>query len=320
MTQPERLVSIHRQKKPDELASQAARYTRKHKAHDGPTPTRPLIISASELSEFLRCRVRHHWSSQLRLTSVKPSVPRSMGTLGHQVMEEWYKLPHVRRTTAGMKRIATKLIRGTTMKELTEEDRELLTAMVTGYADWCMDEETEHNDSSIGLVKCLPEAWFEENVVPDGSIRVRGKIDNLFESTTYKKTVGMLESKFKGQIRETEDNRVQDNVYLWAMRKRFPKMKRFTLYYQILRKQMPGPRVKAPLFSRDLVERTEDEIAQFEVDMRNIAIDMLDGAIYPNRNGQCQWDCDFKVPCLLRGNEEDLRHVLDTEFTARTYP
>jgi hypothetical protein len=307
-----RQASMHRLTLPHAHASQARDLKR-----GKPTPEHPLLISATEVSEFLRCRVRHHWGSQMQLTTVKPNVPMSMGTVGHATLETWYKVPPSKRTTKAMRLIAAKLIRGSTLKELTTGDRELLTAMVTGYADWCMDSETEHNDPLIGLVQCMPEAWFDEKLVPDGSIRVRGKIDNLFESTTRRKTVGMLESKFKGQIRETEDNRVQDNVYLWAMRKRFPKMKRYSLYYQILRKQLPGPRVTAPLYSRDLVERTDDEVEQFEIDLRNIALDMVDGAVYPNRNGQCQWDCDFKVPCLLRGTPDDLEHVLSTEFVKK---
>jgi hypothetical protein len=314
----DRATSLHRKALADPLASQDAGYTRKFLAHEGPTPKRPLIVSATEVAEFLRCRVKHHWSSQLRLTTVVPNVPMSMGRVGHETLEAWYKLPVKRRTVKTMRALADKHIKQATVKELTTEDRELLTAMVTGYAGWVLSDDNEYSDTSIGLETCQPEEWFEENVVPDGSIKVRGKIDNFFFSTTLKRTVGMLESKFRAKMDEGADMvRLQDTLYLWAMRRRHPKQRRYVLYHQILRKQMPGPRVTAPLFSRELVERTDEELAQFELDLARIALDMLDGAVYPNRMPQCTWDCDFKVACQLRGSTADLKHVLEHEFRKR---
>jgi hypothetical protein len=308
-------TSIHKLEKPSLLASSPRR-----KIIYRPTPERPLIVSASELGDFLRCRVRHHWRYQCKLAYPQKNQNQSIGTLGHIVLEHWYKLPFGLRTVAAMARVADKCIKESykaakTEMNLTLKDRQLIRAMCIGYAEWTLNKKHEYSDKVIGLGKCEPEEWFDEPLTEDGSIRVRGKLDNRFFPDAYKKTVGLLESKFKGQIRyDATENRLQLSVYLWALSRKYPDMKRYMAFPQILRKQMPGPRVKAALFWRDMVERDRDEVDQWVVDTRHAAMDMLDGAVYPSPMDSCGYMCDFNIPCLLRGNRRDLLHVLKTEF------
>ncbi len=305
-------VSIHRQNHPDWLASAARRPLKQ------PTAEHPLIISTSEMSTFLRCRVRHHWSYQCGLESKAISIPRNMGTLGHTILQQWYTLPYHLRTLKSMKTLVKPLLRSTDMRVLETKDRDTLMAMMLGYALWARSRQTEHNDKKIGLQQCEPEKFFELPLIPDRSILVRGKLDNVFTSATYKSTVGCLESKLKGQIRyDMVEMNLQLSFYLWAMWKLQPKKKRYIAYYQILRRQMPSPRVKSDLFHREPVERSEEEIAQWATDTVHAAHDLLDGAIYPHPIDACSWDCDFRVPCLLRGNAADVLHVLQTEYTLR---
>jgi hypothetical protein len=241
-----------------------------------------------------------------------------MGILGHAILEDYYSLAPKKRTVKGMRAAVQRAVKQTDQKHLSTEDRDLLSAMTIGYAAWSRNPDTDHNDLQIGLEHCKPEEWFDFPLAKDGSIRVRGKLDVQFESTTYRKTVGILESKFKSAIRYDEiENRLQLTVYLWALRQKYPKLKRYIAYYQILRKQMPGPRVKSDLFYREPIERDGDEIDQWARDTEYAALDMLDGAVYPSPMDSCSWSCDFKIPCLLRGNDADLRHVLSTEYTTR---
>src|SRR5690349_13429543 len=102
------LVSLHRAVKPSLLA-----------AHDRlrlplrqrPTPSEPLIISASELRDFLRCRVKWWWRHQARLIPAGGAVPLEFGGLGHAILERWYMEKPKHRTVARMSeaiRFATK--------------------------------------------------------------------------------------------------------------------------------------------------------------------------------------------------------------------
>lgn len=311
---PPRQVSIHRLEKPSLLASQPTREW----LH--PTPERPLIISASELGSWIRCRVQHHWSYQCQLESKKPSIPRMMGTLGHLIFETWYALPSVRRTPKAMQKIARRLCRETPITALTLEDKTLLTSMVIGYAEWVADQSTEYGDAVLEIGKCYPEHKFKLPLVKDRSIMVHGKIDLRFKPGAYKHTIAALESKFVKQISmDGLDNKLQLSVYLWAMMEEWPQFKRYIIYFQNIRKQMPGPRVKAALFHREPVERDRDEIRQWVDDTRNAALDMVNGAVYPSPQDSCNWRCDFNVPCLMRGNDSDVKHILKTEFQKRVY-
>jgi CRISPR/Cas system-associated exonuclease Cas4 (RecB family) len=276
-----------------------------------PTPEHPLIVSASELRDFLRCRVKWWWRHQARIEQVTGAPALAFGSVIHEILEEWYKVPpKLRGNIKRMEKLAQAITRSSQYKELDDADYELINAMCVGYAAWAEQEDLES-----GVDVCTPEVEFDLPLIPDGSIRVRGRIDNVFEPTNLKKTMACMEFKSKKQIDTSGvDLLLQLSVYLWALRQLYPKRKRYIAHYTILRKQMPGPRVKADLFHRESVERTDEEIDQWALDTARAALDMLDAAIYPNPMDACSWDCDFKMPCMLRGRPEDLKHVLTTEY------
>lgn len=278
-----------------------------------PTPLEPLIVSVSELATFLRCRVKWSWRYGHKLQPKRGAPPLAFGTLIHLILEKWYSLPPLKRNRKRMEKIAYEVTRSATMKELTSEDMELIVAMTVGYAGWAKIQDAED-----GIVECFPEEFFDLPLVDDGSIRVRGKIDNRFTPVNQKKTLGCMEHKSKGQIKlDVVELNHQLTVYLFAMREKYPGFKRYKALYNVLRKQMPGPRVKADLFAREEVERTDDQIAQWKEDTKRVALDMLDAAIYPNPMDACQWDCDFKIPCLTRGIPEDVEYILKTEYVRK---
>jgi hypothetical protein len=303
-------TSLHRLAKPSLLASQPRRVD-----IEPPTKANPLIISASELRDWLRCRVMHHWRHQVKL-SPKGGVPNlAIGSLVHNILETWYGLPPKRRTVKRMMAISEAALAKTSWKELSHDDLKLIKAMCDGYAAWA-----KVNDVEIGINECTPESWFEEPLTPDADVIVRGKIDNTFFPTTLKRTVACSEFKTAGQFKDNiVELNLQLSVYLWALRAKFPKMKRYIAHYTQLRKQMPGPRVKADLFKRDSVEREPEQLDQWARDARLTALDMHGAAVYPNPMDSCAWGCDFKIPCMLRGNPSDLKHVLKTEYVPRTY-
>lgn len=302
--------SIHRIVDPDFRAAQ----DRQRKVIM-PTAKNPLIISASELRDWLRCRVKHHWRHQMRLVPKTGTENLSIGLLVHIILEKWYSLQWRERSVKNMRRIAKKILRGTVPEELKIEDLELIEAMTVGYADWAKEEDAE-----IGLRECIPERWFAHPLTRDKSIIVRGKIDNVFEPKEFRRVLGCHEYKTKAQIKvDVVEMMLQITIYLWALRKEFPKYKRYVAYYNVLRKQLPGPRVKAALFHREAVERSDEEIEQWEDDTARSCLDMLGGAVYPNPMDACSWDCDFRMPCLQRSDPSALRASLKREYKLKEY-
>lgn len=298
------LVSIHKERK-TRLDSSEGRVKRPLK----PTPDNPVVVSASELSTFLRCRVKWNWRYQHRIVPIERPHAFSFGDAVHNIIERWYLVPEKNRTPERIAKIAKKQLRLTNPEELSLDDLELIKAMVTGYADYAGPRDAE-----LRLRNVKPEDMFELPLNKDGSILIRGKIDLHFRVGSMKNTMGLFEHKTASQIRnDTLDLNMQLSVYLWALRQMYPKKKRFIGWRNVLRKQMPGPRVRAALFARMSVERTDEEIDQWAVDTERVVFDMLDAAIYPNPTKDCSWDCDFQVPCLLRGTP-DVKGVLATNF------
>jgi len=296
-----KLVSLHRVKDPSLLANQ-----RRAEKPRRPTPDKPLIISASELGTFQRCRVKWWWRYICNFEPADKPEGLAFGEVGHDVMEAFYTYPWRKRDVKSMRRCTSQHVAATQYKVMDTERKELLVSMCLGYADWQLEE-----NEAIGLRECVPERKFELPLVPDRSIMVHGRLDTIFKPVNLKKTIASVERKFKKQIQmDIVEVNLQLSVYLWALSVLYPGNKEYQIHYRVLRKQMPGPRVTAPLFGSEPVTRTPGQIRAWVEDTRNTALEMIDAAVYPNPMDACSWDCDFKMPCLLRGEDDDLVSAL----------
>lgn len=279
-----------------------------------PTPEQPMIVSISEINSFLRCRLQWNWGKRMGLRSRKVGAPRVNGILVHAGKEGFYGLVRKERTPKRMKAAAKEAFAKVTEVPITSKDRELATAMLVGYAEWVTGNH-DKSDRDIGKKKVWPEWEFVIPLVKDKSIMVRGKIDELFEPTIYKGVLAMDETKTKNGIGfDMMDLDSQLTTYLWAMWKQYPDYERYIAWRTVLRRQMPGPRVKAPLFGRESIERTPEDLLLWERDALRIIRDMLDAAIYPTRTESCKWSCDFYELCLARGSKADLKAIIEEQF------
>lgn len=302
------VISIHRPKAPSLIAARS-------RLKDPPRPTKenPIIVSASELRDFLRCRVKWWWRHQARIEPREKKEPLIFGGLTHEIIEPYYQLPDAKRGPKNMAKLARARLMKVDPDELPIEMVELMQAMCVGYADW-----SRPRDKKLGITNIRSEEWFDLPLNKKGTIRVRGKIDVVFDITTLKKTMGCFEHKTAKQIKlDMVDLNLQLSVYLWALRVRYPKMKRYQAYRNVLRKQMPTARVRAALFAREGIERMDDEIDQWVIDTQRIAGDMLDAAIYPSPQDSCGWSCDYQIPCLMRGRPDDLQEVLERDYKTK---
>jgi hypothetical protein len=311
------VLSIHRRPKGSLLAA-ADRLPRKKTPV--PTADRPLYVSPSELGDFRRCRVRHYWRYHLSLEpNAEFEETRRIGLLFHEGQQIWYGMPWKKRSVTRMNKIIKRLIRKTSMQELDTKDKNLLIAMAGGYAEWALSD-ADYSDRQVGLRTSFPEEKFDLPLTADGRIRMRGKIDNRFISAAKKKTMAMQETKTRKNIDfNVFDISDQVTSYLWSLSVKYPGFKQYTAYPTIVRRQMPGPRVKTALFGRTEVTRTPEEIAIWLEDTRRVAEDMLDAAVYPNKTKECAWDCDFKLPCSMRGDPAELKDVLRGAFHVKDW-
>jgi hypothetical protein len=153
------------------------------KAPFAPTPERPLIISTSEIAQFLRCRLQWNWEKRVGLRSRKVGMPRVNGIIVHAAKDIFHKLPLEEQKRSGMNRAAKEAFR-VAAKEVpvASKDRELAAAMLDGYYTWVMSKH-EHSDKAIGKRRghVVPEWQFVLPLVKDRSILIRGKIDEMFE-------------------------------------------------------------------------------------------------------------------------------------------
>lgn len=280
-----------------------------------PTAEKPMIISASELGSFLRCRLQWNWGYRVGIQSRKFSQPQAIGIIVHDGRDHWYR--ERKRTVKGMARIADRII-GEIKFPIERKDRDLARAMLVGYAAWAKGTH-DKSDRAIGKRRVRPEFEFCLPLFEDGSVLIRGKIDDMFRPTIYKNTLAMDEMKTKNGIDfDMLDLNVQMTTYLWAMSVQFPQFERYQAYRTIGRRQMPGPRVKAPLFGRsDAIERDPADLRLWLKDTRNIVRDMMDAAIYPTATDRCKWDCDFYRLCLVRSDKADLEDLITAEYNRK---
>jgi hypothetical protein len=286
-----------------------------------PTPETPFIISASELGDFLRCRLRWNWRYRVGIGPKKMGPERGIGIYVHAGKEAFYALPRKKRTPDRMEQLGRKAIKVAALKGVNQKERDLALAMMVGLAEW-VNGTHDRSDRAIGKKDVLPEWEFTLPLDKHGAILIRGKIDELFEPTIYKRTLAMDETKTRGNISfDMLDMDAQMTTYLWAMSKHplmaQRKFKRFIAWRTVCRRQMPGPRVKAALFGRESIERTSDDLEIWQQDTLNIVRDMMDAAIYPNKQEKCRWDCDFYNMCLVRSNAEDLKAVIDEHYIVK---
>lgn len=310
------LVSIHRQRPKNILAS-SGRWLNAPK----PTAKSPLIVSPSELGAFLRCRTKHNWGyrNQLEPKTIDPERGLGLGILGHDIVALWYQIPWRDRSVKVMEKLAAKVTKNARVEDLDSDGRKLLLAMCVGYAQMTKDgADNFPSDQSIGIRDVFPEEWFEVPLNNEKTIILRGRFDVRFHPVNDKKCMALLETKTRKDFRdEYIEMTLQNTSYLYAISVKYPKFERYTMYFQRLRKQMPSPRVRAPLFDRQEIDRDPEYLQQWAIDTCHQAYDLLDGAIYPNPMDSCAWSCEFKQACLLRGNPSDLKHVLKSEFKPR---
>jgi len=221
----------------------------------------------SEFSTYKRCPMKHHFAYEELLETKGRKPALWVGTGVHEGLAAHYS------GKDGVKAAATwvldeKLRIKSENPDLWEEDAEklnkdgdLVVAMVQGWIDHVQEKGLDHGIKVLEVEKefCIPI------LTPRGNksrAQFAGKIDGLVKWNgnywlTEHKTAKAVGDSYVQQLKLDE----QIGCYSYAIQRELD-IKIAGCIYNILRKQMPGPRVKAPLFYREFVYRNEQELAE----------------------------------------------------------
>lgn len=209
------------------------------------------------------------------------------------------------------------------------------------YEEWCEGDHCVPKDSQIDIVTVEHRILVPVPGMRKVWLAVKhdawGYVDKLVWSIENKTTSGSVVSP--GHL--TLD--LQMSYQLWALWKELEvvlgpdNVKIGGALYNMARKQMPGPKVKAPIFGRHQVHRSPKElnyhIEQLATSVREmrrvrnstpvwqspLSLSML---AYPNpmifQNGYCNWGCDFFRVCEGVNRGEDWEYLLKANYRVRT--
>lgn len=270
----------------------------------------PVIITHSDISQFLTCRRQWYYNYVLDYRPPEPLTgPLALGTRVHAALEAYY-------TGQTSNPVAW-------IDEKGKADLEAL-----DYADnvkpWDLTQMYEDMIIGRNCIKLYME-WLEETgadanykvvsseekveiPILDGRVILRGKVDILWEDVSS----GLLcVNDFKttadwgGDLRGQLERSYQHWCYLIGMQYLYPERIVECAQYTVLRKvkKIPTTPPKAPLIQRFTVPSTRRSLKMKTRQIERIAQEMLylrdqeDPAIfYPTPNKACSW-CPYKSPC-----------------------
>ena len=210
-------------------------------------------------------------------------------------------------------------------KEVLERAK-LAYTLYEHYQDWAEAEATP-SDSEFKVV--FTERRFVVPLMTNTGHRSRtwiaAKLDGV---VSVGDTYYILEHKYVSKSTRVNDPDhlaldlqmgIQILVLQEYLRANYPGKKVGGAIYNLTRKQLPGPRVKAPLFGRHLVYRTQKELAILADDlyrdsklMRNTKKLSLPDVMHNPQpwGGICTWGCAFRDVCESVNKAEDYPYLL----------
>lgn len=226
-------------------------------------------ITNSERQTFLMCQLKHHYAYEECLTPKRKSPALWTGTHVHHGLDLFYqgKADYLQQVADS---IDAELVLAREQypnlwpedEEKLDKERALVLAMLEGWpafvAENDLDREFEIVATELEFSMRLP--------TPKGKPSYcifRGKVDGIARHIPTG-SLFLMEHKTAAQVGDSYIEQLQRDAqvpaYMAGVRECYG-YHTIGCIYNILRKQMPGPRVKAPLYYREWVWRNETEIA-----------------------------------------------------------
>lgn len=272
----------------------------------------PVIITHSDIQNFLSCRRKWYYNYVLDFSSPEPLTgPLALGTRVHAALEALY----LGETDDPVAWIDAKGREDLAALEVNNDAKpwdfdKMYEDMIVGrncveiYMQWLADTDADANLRTVSVEEKV------EVPILDGRAILRGKVDLLQEDVTS----GLLcVNDFKttadwgGGLREQLERSYQHWCYLIGMQYTYPDRNVECARYTVLRKvkKIPATAPKVPLIQRFTVPATRRNIGMKTAQIERIALEMINlrdktdpAVFYPAPGKACTW-CDFKAPCEI---------------------
>ncbi len=270
----------------------------------------PIIITHSDISNFLTCRRKWHYDYVLDFRPPeKLTGPLALGTRVHSALEAYYSGetddPVAWIDAKGRADLAVLEVSDNIMPwDLTQMYEDIIVGRncITLYMEWLVTSNADANYRTMAVEEKV------EVPILDGRAILRGKVDLLKEDVTsglvctddFKTT-----ADWGGDLRGQLERSYQHWCYLIAMQHCYPERIVECAQYTILRKvkKIPSTPPKSPLVERFTVPSTRRSLATKRAQIERIALEMINlrdktdpSVFYPSPSKACAW-CDYKAPC-----------------------
>lgn len=313
----------------------------------------PRYRRTSETSTYRDCRQRWYWSYIQRLAPPRTANALAFGTMIHSALEQWYIPGKIRGLNPAIA-FRDAYLENDTFSQWDEDGNKVSSfdlgmAMLEGYV------AKYGTESEIDIV--CPERVFEREILDKKGNYLATyvcKLDAVFRNNLNGR-IGLLEHKTAKTIDEVRINSGYGDQGLryWYFANLILREEGILakgqlldgVLYNFLRKGMPDERPKnaqglalnkdgsvskvqkSPLFVRQWIKFTEQELKQVERRIRAEAWEMREAEegrlpIYKNPSKDCSWKCQFRDMCEIHemgGHWEDVRDMTLTEWNPYDY-
>lgn len=288
------------------------------------------LISHSEVATFKRCRRKWWlaWYRGLRLRSESPTGVRAIGDRVHRALAEWYVSDSTLRvdprealaklTHSDTEQVSMKFSDSENLADILlqmKKDADLEMAMIEGYVQWLEESGADANLEVLASEQ-YREAHFPALAGRAGApVYIIAKLDARIRRRTDG-VVLYMDHKTVADFASKSLNLVLDEQMLWydliEIINLTPLGERSGgALYNMMRRVKRTVKAKPPFFQRLEVLHNKHQITSFYHQLYGVLQDILrlenqldlgadhQQVAYPTPNGNCSWDCDYRVICPL---------------------
>lgn len=310
-------------------------------------PKSALVIRATEISGFRNCR-RKWWFSSHNGLNLEPKLRNkklSEGICWHAGLESYYTdggdfetgfhTAFDNEITLIQKVIGDGVYDSEIQGDLLEREERAI-ALANLYPDWANNDaypkDSDFNVIAVELRLLVPIR--NPSTGYKTGMWIATKLDAVAQDKEKPNLFYGLEHKYVSKSTNVENPQhlpldIQTGVQQYVLQQYLnhiygPNCLAIGTLYNLTRKQMPGPRVKAPLFGRHIINRSPKELHLLMASvwrdgqqMRRLKRLAYERTYNPQQTGVCTWGCAFRDVCESMNRGEDVKFLLDTEFQPR---
>ncbi len=273
-------------------------------------------ISPTSLSTFSDCRLQWYWYGPLGYQAISRAVAFDIGEGVHLALAKFYKGKQKGKEVdlvAVFTKWADKRLDELELDDADEIQkaahvRTMGITMLEGYASRYRHEQLEVLAVEKEVSRPLPGTGWS----------IDCRIVAIVKDHGYREKVFVLEHKTF--TRFLPGYLIKDHQFVaevWAAEMLMTPI--HGLIYNGLRKQIPSPRVRVPLFERHTVEVNEFQVKGFLRRARGMwnQLSAPTLSVYPEPNPVRCSMCQFSEPCTAYMRGEDYQFILDSEYVKR---